>query len=53
MIESYDKGFVVFSVSPPDNEAIILAKNWVSENGLNTDQVKIVKRDYAVCVEVK
>jgi len=49
---NYPSGFVVCSCSPPDDESVRLAREWVKEKNLTSDDVKIVKRVDAVCVEI-
>lgn len=42
---------IIFSCSPPDDEAIRLAKEWVAMKGFTRDQVRIIRNDRYVAVE--
>ena len=41
---------IIFSCSPPDDECIRLAKEWIYQSGLNRDTISLVKNDRYVAV---
>ena len=44
---------IIWACSPPDDEAIILAKKWIIEQGYTKDDVDLKKSDLSVYVQFK
>lgn len=41
---------IIYSCSPPDDECIAMAKQWISTFGLSRDIIRLVKNDKYVAV---
>lgn len=44
---------IIFAISPLDDEAIQIAKDWIMFKAYSRDDVRLFKTENCVCVELK